>query len=38
MVGIENTKFVSAEGLDIWENDSYAIMNDAKERVKELIV
>lgn len=38
MVGIENTKFVSAEGLDIWENDSHAIMNDAKERVKELIV
>lgn len=34
MLGIENTRMICAEGLDIWNQDIAAIMEKAKKQIK----
>ena len=38
LLGIENTVFVSAEGLDIYGNDIEKILSDAQLRIKSLLL
>lgn len=35
MLGIENTRMICAEGLDVWNQDIAAIMEKAKKQIKE---
>ena len=36
MFGISRTHCLTAEGLDVWENDAQAILNRAKREAKHL--